>query len=130
MSLTKQRGPARILILIIAAVIIGWMVSGYLDNSFEVIMLETEKQYTVIDSEFKEIFENNDAEVISRQEQLTLLQKYGDLQYRVNIHLHVKNEKAHYRLSRENFNRMRFNTNLKFEVDRKVKDSITAIVEI
>ena len=148
MSLTKRKGPARFIIILLVGALVAWsiyqelradlevgqleyrMVTGNLDNSFEVIMLETEKQYTIIDSDFKEIFENNDAEVISRKEQISLLQKYNYLQYRVNIHLHVKNEKAQYRVNRETFNQMKFKSNIKFEIDRKVKDSIKAIIDI
>ena len=147
-SLSKQRGSGRVFALALAAIIIGWtiyqeykshqevgqieyrIVSGYLNNSFEVIMLETAKQYTVIDTEFKDIFQNNDAEIITRPEQLKLLQKYKEVQYRVNINQHVKGENAQYRLSREKFNQIKFNTDIKFELDRKVKDSIISIIEM
>lgn len=106
------------------------LVTGSQNDAFEVIMLETAKQYTVLNVDFKDIFENNDAEIISRPEQLQLLQKYKDLEYRVNIHKDISEGKAQYRLSRENFNKIKFNTKIKFEVDRKVKDSITSIVEL
>ncbi len=147
-SQAPQRKSIRSIILVIAAVIFAWtiyqefrphydvgemeyrLITGQKSGSFEVIMLETAKQFTVLDAEFKDIFENNDAEVITRQEQLKLLQKYMDLQYRVNIHVHVKEEKAQFRLSRENFNKIQFNTKLKYELDRKVKDSIIALVEM
>ncbi len=147
-SLSKQRGPGRAFALALAAIIIGWtiyqeykghqevgqieyrMISGYLNNSFEVIMIETAKQYTVIDPEFKDVFQNNDAEIVTRPEQLQLLQKYKDVQYRVNIKQNEKGENAQYRLSREKFNQIKFNSNIKFEIDRKVKDSIISIVEM
>ena len=148
MSVTQQNRPLRYLVLIIAAGILIWsfyqelrphnevgqmeyrMVTGVKDNALEIIMVETEKQFTVIDSDFKEIFEYNDAEVVSRPEQLNLLQTYKDLQYRVSMHQYPRNEKAEFRLSRDNFNKMRFNTNIKYEIDRKVRDSITSIVEM
>jgi len=106
------------------------LVTGTQEGSFEIIMIETEEQYTVLNSTFKEIFENNDAEIISRPEQLELLQSYDNLQYRVSINKEVQGGKAQFLLSRENFNMIRFGTKLKFEVDRKVRDSITSIVEM
>ena len=84
----------------------------------------------MIDSDFKDVFMYNDAEVVSRPEQLNLLQTYKDLQYRVSMHTYPRDEKAEFRLSRDNFNRMRFKTNIKFEIDRKVRDSITTLVEM
>ena len=147
-GLTSQRKSGRFFALVLAAIIVGWtiyqeykphheigkleyrMVTGDLNNSFEVIMLETSKQYTVLDTEVKDIFENNDAEIISRPEQLRLLQKYKNIQYRVNINQHVKGENAQFRLSREKFNQIKFESEIKFEIDRKVKDSIISIVEM
>ena len=148
MPVAQQRKPVRYFVLFIAAGIMIWsfyqelrphyevgkleyrMVTGVRDNAIEIIMVETEKQFTVIDSDFKEIFEYNDAEVVSRPEQLNLLQVYKDLEYRVSIHEYPRNEKAEYRLSRDNFNKMKFNTSIKFEIDRKVRDSISSIVEM
>lgn len=148
MPIKSQRNTGRYFILLLAAGVVIWSVyqefkphqevgqmeyrllTGINDNTFEVIMLETSKQFTVFDTSLKEIFEYNDAEVISRPEQLQLLQTYNDLQYRVSLHNIVSEEKAEYRLSRENFNNLRFNSNIRFEIDRKVKDSITSIVGI
>ncbi len=145
---SPQRKSTRTILLAFAALIFAWtiyqeyrphyevgqmeyrLVTGIQGNSFEIIMLETAKQYTVLDAEFKEIFEHNDAEVISRPEQLKLLQKYKDLQYRVSINNLAKERKAQFRLSREHFNMMRFNTTIQFEIDRKVKDSIISIVDM
>ena len=144
--LTKQKGPGRYFALALAAIIVGWtiyqeykpheelaqleyrLITGYVNNSLEVIMIETAKQYTVLDADFKDIFQNNDAEIISRAEQLKLLQKYRNIQYRVNFNQVVKEENAQFRLSRERFNQVKFDTNIKFEIDRKVKDSIISIV--
>ncbi len=144
--LTKQKGPGRYFALALAAIIVGWtiyqeykpheelaqleyrLITGYVNNSLEVIMIETAKQYTVLDADFKDIFQNNDAEIISRAEQLKLLQKYRNIQYRVNFNQVVKEENAQFRLSRERFNQVKFDTTIKFEIDRKVKDSIISIV--
>jgi len=148
MPISAQRKPLRVLILIIAAFIVAWsvyqesrakvevgeleyrMVSGILGGTFEVIMLETEKQFNLNDSAFISVFQINDAEIISRAEQLSLLQKYNNLQYRVNMYQNVKEEQAQFRVSREIFNQLKFNTNIKFEVDRKVQDSIVTIIEM
>jgi len=104
------------------------LVTGTLDGVQEVIMIETSRRITVLFTEFSEIFENNDAELVSRAEQLEMMQKTDDLQYRVSVNLPVKGEKAEFRLSRENFNLLKFNREIKFEVDRKVRDSISSIV--
>lgn len=147
MSLTKQRGPARIFILIFAALIVLWsfyrdyksntdvglmeyrMITGHLNNSLEVIMIETKKQITILDQELREIFQNNDAELITRAEHLKLIKKYDDVQYLVNIHRVVKNENGQYKVSREQFNQFSFKTNTKFQIDNKVRDSISNIVQ-
>lgn len=141
-----QRKTYRTFILVFAAVIFGYtiyqelkphyevgqmeyrLVTGSLDGLLQVIMIETSSQITVLFPDFKEIFENNDAELVSRSEQLEMLQNTNDLQYRVSFNLPVKGEKAEFRLSRENFNLMKFNREIKFEVDRKVRDSISSIV--
>ncbi|MCD6346029.1 MAG: hypothetical protein J7L96_01280, partial [Bacteroidales bacterium] len=93
----RQSAPTRILMLIVAVVIIGWtfwqdrksntqlgeleykMVTGVKNGSFQVIMLETADRFFVLDSTFRSIFDNNDAEEVSRPEQLQLLSAYSDL---------------------------------------------------
>jgi hypothetical protein len=148
MPVSSQRRSLRYLVLIIAAVIVAYsvynesrgqvevgkmeykLVCGTLEESFKVIMLETEPQFMVHDSDFTSFFEPNDAEVVSRAEQLKMLQKYDKLEYRVNICLCAKDEQAQYRLSRELFNQIIFETNIKFKTDRKVRDSIITIIEM
>lgn len=139
---TNQRKSTRFLILIIAALIVGWtvyqefrpnsevgtmeyrLVTGNQDGEIEIIMIETSKHITVLNSSLKEIFENNDAEIISRPEQLELLQQYRNLQYRVSLNKDVKNENIQLRLSREDFNKILFDSKIVFRTDRKVQDSI------
>ena len=106
------------------------MISGVQDDIFKVILLETDDKFNVHDTEFLDVIQDNDAEVISRPEQLRMMQKYDNLQYRVNFFQYPKEEQHQYRTSRDVFNQMKFNNIIKFEIDRKVRDSIVAIIEM
>lgn len=55
---------------------------------------------------------------------------YPEIEYTVRTHLCVENEIVVYRLSREDFNRMRVGAVAKFEVDRTDRTLIKKIREI
>ena len=61
------------------------MVTGEQNGNFQVIMFETSDRFFVLDSAFKQVFEENDAEVVSRPEHVQLLAKYKNLQYRAGL---------------------------------------------
>ncbi len=145
-TLRNQNKSFRMLILIIAVVLVAWsvwqdrkantklgeleykMVTGVKDGSFQVIMLETSDRFFVLDSTFRSIFDNNDAEAITRPEQLQLLSAYKDLQYRVGFHQFVTEKQAQFRVNRDIFNQLEFNKNIKFEINKKVLDSLNQIL--
>ena len=149
MSLTRQSNKSvRMLIMIIALIIIAWsvyqekkpvksaanlefrMVTGQKDGNFQVIMFETPDRYFVLDSAFRQTFEQNDAEIVSRQEQVKLLSAYQDLQYRAGLSIGKKNTKAQVRMSRDLFNALRFSTQFSAKIDSKVQDSLLSIAPI
>jgi len=104
------------------------MVTGEKDGSFQVIMLETADRFTVLDSLYRDIFTDNGEEVVTRPEQLQLLEHYKNIQYRAGVNVTEKNRKVMYRTSRELFNQLKFNEPLQVEVNRKVTDSLNRII--
>jgi hypothetical protein len=134
--------------MIVAVVIIAWsiyqekkpvkaaanlefrMVTGQKDGNFQVIMFETPDRYFVLDEAFKEVFEQNDAEIISRQEQVKLLSAYKKLQYRAGLSTGEQETKTQVRMSRELFNSLRFNTVFTTEIHSKVRDSLLSIAPL
>lgn len=149
MSLTRQSNKSvRILILIVGAVIVIWsvyqdkrpvkeaaemefrMVSGEKNGKFQVIMFETSDRFFVLDSTFRQTFEQNDAEVVSRPEHIKLLASYKNLQYRAGLSVGKEHLKKEVRLSRELFNVIRFNSLFSSEIHPKIQDSLLSISEI
>ena len=149
MSLTRQSNKTvRILMLIIVAVIVLWslyqekkpvksaselefrMVTGEQNGNFQVIMFETSDRFFVLDSAFKQVFEENDAEVVSRPEHVQLLAKYKNLQYRAGLSIGEDKLKKEVRLSRELFNVVHFNQTFTAEIHAKVSDSLLTISKI
>ena len=103
------------------------MVSGEKDGVFQVIMLETQDRITVLDAAYREIFENNDAEVVTRPEQLQMLENYNNLEYRLGFNQRSNNTKKQYRTSRELFNSIPFGPEIKYEIAGKKPDSLAAL---
>jgi len=142
-----QSLPSRIFLIVIALGIVGYsffkqrqdnkkvgeleyrMVSGIKDGQFQIIMLETADRFNVLDSAFRSVFDQNDAEVISRTEQVSLFSSYTDLQYRIGVHECTDEEKIQYRVNRELFNQFTFNTRFKYQVDAAVGDSVSQILD-
>lgn len=106
------------------------MVTGMQDGNFQVIMFETSDRFFVLDSLFKQTFEQNDAEIVSRQEQLQLLSKYKDLQYRASLSVGKEQVKKQVRMTRELFNILDFNSPFTAEIHHKILDSLTTISDI
>lgn len=146
----KQNKTIRSVILIFAIVFIFWtlyqekrpikasgqlefrMITGVVEGSFQIIMLETADRFFVLDSAFRNSFEENDAEVVTRQEQLSLLSKYDDLQYRAgfSVGINGKEQTQQLRTTRDLFNMLTFERNLLLKTDAKVIDSLLAVTVI
>ncbi len=149
MSLTRQsKKTFRILSLVIVTVIILWsvyqekkpeksvtelefrMVTGEKDGNFQVIMFETSDRFFVLDSAFRQVFEVNDAEVVSGPEHVQILAKYSNLQYRAGLSIGKDQLKKEVRLSRELFNLLHFNQTYSAETHSQVTDSLLTISQI
>jgi hypothetical protein len=104
------------------------MVAGNRDGQFQVIMLETADRYVILDSAFRQVLVTEDGELISRPKQLKLLESYGNIEYRVCFDEQSTGLQPGYRTSRELFNSLTFGKPVKYEVNRKVRDSVMAIV--
>jgi len=142
---SPQNKVLRLIILIITIPIVIWsvyqekkpqqtdgelefrLITGIRNGSFQIIMLETSDRFFVLDSSFRQSFENNDAEIVTRREQLQLLSSYQDLQYRAGFSIGEQNQKKEVRLSREMFNQLPFKKRLNLEIHSKVQDSIINI---
>jgi len=142
---SPQNKALRFIILIIAVLFVIWsvyqekkpqktagelefrLITGIQNGTFQIIMLETADRFFVLDSAFKQSFDNNDAEIVSRPEQLQLLSSYQDLQYRAGFTLGEDNLKKELRLSREIFNQLPFNKTISLEIHSKIQDSLINI---
>ncbi len=147
-TVNRQNKPLRLLILIVAVMVVFWsffqekrpqelagqlefrMITGIQNGNFQIIMTETADRFFVLDSAFKQSFENNDAELISRKEQLELLSRYQDLQYRAGFSAGENNQKKELRLSREHFNLLTFSKALEVKIHSKIQDSLISISDI
>ncbi|MEA1875292.1 MAG: hypothetical protein U9N86_00365 [Bacteroidota bacterium] len=142
---SPQNKAIRFILLIIATVFVVWsvyqekkpektagtlefrLITGIQNGNFQIIMLETADRFFVLDSAFKHSFEDNDAEIVTRPEQLQLLSSYKDLQYRAGFSLGENNLKKEVRLSRELFNQLPFNKTMSIEIHSKIQDSLINI---
>jgi len=145
---SPQNKALRFIILIIAVLFVIWsvyqekkpqkaagelefrLITGIQNGTFQIIMLETADRFFVLDSAFKQSFDNNDAEIVTRPEQLQLLSSYQDLQYRAGFTLGENNLKKELRLSREIFNQLPFNKTISLEIHSKIQDSLINISDI
>lgn len=103
------------------------MVTGLKDGNFQVILMETADRFFVLDSAFRETFEVNDAEIISRQEQVKLMAAYQDLQFRASLANDQSGLTRQVRLTREEFNRLSFSQLFEAEISKQVPDSLISI---
>lgn len=148
MSDPKQSNKTiRSFILVIGIVLIAWslyqekkpqkvsanlefrMVTGEQNGNFQVIMMETNDRFFVLDSAFRETFEMNDAEVITRPEQVKLMAQYKELQYRAGLSIDSQTKKQ-VRVSRDMFNQLSFGQSFMAEISKKVPDSLISITPI
>lgn len=106
------------------------LITGIQGGTFQIIMMETADRIFVLDSVFKQSFENNDAEIITRKEQLQLLSRYADLQYRAGFTVGKNNEKKELRMTRELFNQLSFSNPNTLEIHPKIRDSLMSFSEI
>ena len=105
------------------------MVAGTKDGHFQVILLETSDRYVILDSAYREIMVADDGELVSRPKQLRLLEKYQDIEYRVGFNEEPSGLKPGYRVTRELFNALKFGELMKYEVNKKQRDSLVEIAE-
>jgi len=105
------------------------MVTGIKDGHFQVILLETTDRYVILDSAYREILVSEDGELVSRPKQLRLLEKYQNIEYRVGFSEESSGLKPGYRVTRELFNELKFGEPMKYEVNKKQRDSLVGLVK-
>lgn len=105
------------------------MVTGIREGHFQVILLETSDRYVILDSAYRDVLVSEDGELISRPKQLRLLEKYQNIEYRIGFSEESSGLKPGYRVTRELFNGLRFGTPIKYEVNKKKRDSLLGIVQ-
>lgn len=141
----QSNRSVRLVVLILIAVLVAWnfyqrgkakvetgrleyrMLTGEKDGVFQVIMLETADRFTVMDSAYRDIFMDNQEEIVTRVEQMQLFENYDKLQFRVGFNLTDHNEQATYRVSRELFNQFDFRPESSFEIHGKRQDSLITV---
>ena len=144
-TLAKRNNPFRIFLLIFAVGIVIWsvyqerkpadhqaslefrMITGYENGVFQLIMVETPDRIFVLDSTFRDQFQNNTAETVTGPEQLALMEKYDQLQFRAGYHILGSDQKKEVRMTRELFNALRFEAPQEILIAPKVKDSLIQI---
>ncbi|MFA6127208.1 MAG: hypothetical protein WC699_07895 [Bacteroidales bacterium] len=105
------------------------MVTGTKDGKLQVILLETSDRYVILDSTYREILVSEDGELISRPKQLRLLEKYQNIEYRAGFNEQSSGLKPGYRVTRELFNELKFGEPIKYEVNKKQRDSLTGLAK-
>jgi hypothetical protein len=105
------------------------MVAGTRDGALQVILLETADRYVILDSTYRDVLVAEDGELVSRPKQLQLLEKYQNIEYRVGFSEESSGMKPAYRVTRELFNQFRFGQPVKYEVNKKQRDSLLGIME-
>lgn len=104
------------------------MVSGLQEGTFQVILIETPDRYVILDSTYREVLNLEDEEMISRPEQLKLLEKYQNIEYRLGFNEGSTGTKPSYRVTREVFNGVAFGNPVPYEVSKKTKDALVRLV--
>jgi hypothetical protein len=105
------------------------MVSGTRDGHFQVILLETTDRYVILDSAYRKILVSEDGELVSRPKQMRLLEKYQNIEYRVGFNEESAGAKPGYRVTRELFNGFKFGEPMKYEVNKKQRDSLVGLAK-
>lgn len=105
------------------------MVTGTKDGHFQVILLETSDRFVILDSAYRDILISEDGELVSRPKQLRLLEKYQNIEYRVGFNEQSSGLKPGYRITRELFNELKFGEPMKYEVNKKQRDSLVEIIK-
>ncbi|MFO7615917.1 MAG: hypothetical protein R6V75_01555 [Bacteroidales bacterium] len=105
------------------------MITGAKDGQTQVILLETADRYFILDSAFREILLPEGEELVTRSDQLHLLEFYDGIEYRAGFSEGSGTVKAAYRATREVFNLLGFGETVKYEVDRKVPDGLKQLVD-
>lgn len=103
------------------------MVTGFKDGQFHVILLETADRYVILDSAYREILTTEDGELVSRPKQIRLLEDYQNIEYRVGFNEESTGLKPGYRATRELFNQLKFMQPMKYEVNKKQRDSLVGL---
>lgn len=103
------------------------MVTGTRDGNFQVILLETADRYVILDSAYREVLVSEDGELVSRPKQLRLLETYQNIEYRIGVNEEALGAKPGYRVTRELFNELRFGAPIKYEVNKKQRDSLLGL---
>lgn len=105
------------------------MVAGTKDGHFQIILLETADRYVILDSAYRTVLVSEDGELISRPKQLRLLENYQNIEYRVGLSEESSGLKPGYRATRELFNELKFGVPMKYEVNKKQRDSMVGMVK-
>ena len=105
------------------------MVTGTKEGHFQVILLETSDRYVILDSAYREVLVSEDGELVSRAKQLRLLEKYQNIEYRIGFNEESTGLKPGYRVTRELFNELKFGEVMKYEVNKKQRDSLVGLVK-
>jgi len=103
------------------------MVTGTKEGHFQVILMETPDRYVILDSAYREVLVSEDGELVSRAKQLRLLEKYQDIEYRVGFDERSSGLKPGYRVTRELFNELKFGEPMKYQVNKKQRDSLVEL---
>ncbi len=104
------------------------MVTGLQDGTFQVILIETPDRYVILDSTYRDALNLDDEEMISRPEQLKLLEKYQNIEYRIGFNEESTATKPSYRVTREVFNTADFGNPIRYEVSKQTKDALVRLV--
>lgn len=105
------------------------MVTGTKEGHFQVILMETPDRYVILDSTFREVLVSEDGELVSRAKQLRLLEKYQNIEYRVGFDERSSGLKPGYRVTRELFNELKFGEPMKYQVNKKQRDSLVELTK-
>jgi len=105
------------------------IITGTKDGQLQVILLETADRYFILDSTFRETLSPEGEELVTRPDQLHLLEYFDGIEYRAGFSEGSGLVKATYRTTREVFNGLAFGRTIKYQVDRKVSDGLQQLVD-
>jgi hypothetical protein len=105
------------------------LITGTKDGQLQVILLETADRYFILDSTFRETLSPEGEELVTRPDQLHLLEYFDGIEYRAGFSEGSGLVKATYRTTREVFNGLVFGRTIKYQVDRKVPDGLQQLVD-